>query len=767
MGQRWRGWKIRSLRVFLGLFLGGLLALGIPAVRSLAQAEAGPGQAQTLIEQGQTQLEQGNFQGALERWQQAEGLYRQQGDELGAIGSQLNQARALQNLGFYSRSRLLLEQILPSLHPHPDSPLKASTLLTYGNLLRLTGDFAASQKTLRQSLAIAEKLQATSEIQATRLHLGNTLLAAQQPQAALEQFQQAAILKGPLRLAAQLRQLRVLRQLDRPLEIRTLLPQIESELKDLPPSQLSVYGRIELASLFPQLSTDSPPRQAAELLALAMQQATQLGDRRAMSYAIGRLGNLYEQTGQWGEARQLTAAALRFSQSVEVPEIRYQWQWQMGRILRAQGDGAGAIRFYEEAVETLSRLRQDLVAVAQEVQFSFRDQVEPVYRELVNLLLQPSAANPRGISQENLRKARETIEALQVAELNNFFREACLDVSVRAIDNIDPTAAVLYPIILPDRLAVILSLPGQPLRYAVSSVSQENLELGIERVRQSMRPTSFTQERLAAAQQLYHWLIEPELPILQQSSVKTLVFVMDGPLRNVPLAALHDGKQYLIEQYQLALTPSLQLLTPPRLRQTQPHALVGGLSAGTTDSLPLPAVELEVEQISRKIPSTVLLNQTFTIRSFQERMQAVPYTIVHLATHGQFSSQAAETYIQTWDGRLDINALRSLLNQRAIHSATIDLLVLSACQTAEGDNRAALGMAGMAVRSGAQTTLATLWTVNDEATATFVTGFYQALTESSMSKVQAVRQAQLSLLKSSKFKHPFYWAGFSLIGSWL
>ncbi|MBF2026679.1 MAG: CHAT domain-containing protein [Oscillatoriales cyanobacterium C42_A2020_001] len=769
----------RSLRrLALWGLLGVLLAWGLPMLPGVAQQPdtMGSNRAQALNLQGQQQLEQGDPQGALESWLQAETLYRQAGKQAEKVEFQLNQARALQALGFYRRAKTLLEQVVAEQQPAPNSALKANSLLALGNGLRLVGEYERSQEVLTASLAIAQQINSSPDIQAAYLHLGNALLAQQEFPTALDYFNKAAALEGTLQLTARLRQFKLLQQLERSPAAMTLLPEIESQLETLPISQQGIYGRIELAAILmhgtkpkaesavtiPPISASQTSLKSAQLLAIAMQQAKALGDRRAESYATGRLAQLYEQTQQWAEAERLTQRALQLAKSVNVPEIIYQWQWQMGRILQSRQDTPGATAAYTQAVGTLQSLRKDLVAIGQDVQFTFRDQVEPVYRGLVDLLLQPTP------SQENLKKARQVIESLQLAELNNFFREACLDAEAKSIDEVDPTAAVIYPVILPDRLDVILTLPGQPLRHYSTRLTQTEIEAGIQRMRSSLRRTSFTQERLAAAQQMYRWLIQPAVAELQAHQIKTLVFVPDGSLRSLPIAALHDGDRYLLEQYQIAIAPSLQLLSPRPLQREQMRALVGGLSEGIAGSAPLPGVEREINQISQQISARVLLNRSFTTASLQSQVQTAPFTVVHLATHGQFSSEVDDTYVQTWDGRLTVNELQGLLNQRSLTDSTaIELLVLSACQTAEGDNRAALGMAGVAVRSGARSTLATLWAVNDDSTAAFIAAFYKALSQPNISKAQAVQEAQLSLLRSPEFKHPFYWAPFILVGNWL
>ncbi|WP_431655424.1 CHAT domain-containing protein [Pantanalinema rosaneae] len=761
--QRWgTGYRRWLLYGLLGIFI----TVGLPQLPVIAQLPAivrlDP--APSLNQQGQQLLERGNPQAALERWQAAEQLYRQSGNQEGAIGAQLNQAKAWQALGYYRRARTVLEEVTASQRQQPDSALKANALLTLGNVLRLSGEYQSSQQMLTESLRIAQQVNSSPDIQAAYLHLGNTLLAQAQVQPALAYFNQAAAIAAPLQISAQLRQLRLLQQLDRRSEVAALVPQITAQLDTLPPGQLAIYGRIELAELISQATVpiNAQTLSAAQLLGTAAQQAQRLGDRRAQSYAIGRLGQLYEQTQQWQAAQRLTQEALDLARMINVPEILYQWQWQLGRILRSQANLAAATQAYTEAVNTLQFLRNDLVAIGQDVQFSFRDQVEPVYRELVDLLLQPNA------TQAELKQARQVIESLQLAELNNFFREACLDPTARSVDEVDPNAAVIYPVILTDRLEVILSLPGQPLRHYATALPRAAIEAGIEQMQNSLRQTSFAQERLVAAQQIYQWLIQPIAADLKQPPITTLVFVLDGALRSLPMAALHDGNQYLIEQYQIALAPSLRLLSPQRLHREQIHALVGGLSEGTNRATPLPGVRQEVDEIQRQIPAQVLLDRSFTATALTAQVQTAPFNIVHLATHGQFSSRAEETYIQTWDGQLTIDDLQRLLNQRSLTDVKpIELLVLSACQTAEGDNRATLGMAGVAVRSGALSTLATLWMVNDASTATFIAAFYKSLIQPNATKAQAIRAAQLTLIQSQEFKHPFYWAPFILVGNWL
>jgi CHAT domain-containing protein len=668
---------------------------------------------------------------------------------------------------------MTLEQVNKELQAHPDSLLKATGLRSLGVALQVVGDLEKSQEVLEQSLAIIQRLDSSLDTSETLFSLGNTARDLQDYKTASALYDKAATnATSPItRLEAQLNQLSLNVQLKQWDAAQALLPQIQSQLANLPPSRDTVYAQVNLAESLMKWSVVNGNQQRtndiAELLARAVQQARRMEDQRAESYALGQLGQLYKQTQQWQEAQSLTQQALQIAQAINASDTAYRWESQLGQILKQQGKLTEATAAYTEAVNTLQLLRSDLVTINPNVQFSFRESVEPVYRELVQLLLQPPR-NQGEVSQENLNKARQVIESLQLAELENFFRQACLSAKPEQIDRVDPTAAVIYPIILPERLAVILSLPEQPLRYYQTELPQSEVERILEELLQSLNPAFSNKERLRLFQQVYNWLIQPAETELVASGVKTLVFVLDGTLRNLPMAALYDGQQYLVEKYSIALSPGLQLLEARSLIREQLKVLMGGLTEARQGFSPLPAVESELKQIASELPSEVLLNQEFIKTRLEQQINAVAFPIIHLATHGQFSSKAEETFLLTWDGRVNVKDLDQLLQSRNEENINpIELLVLSACQTATGDKQAALGLAGFAVRSGARSTLATLWSVRDESTAELMGKFYQELPQTQVSKAEALRQAQLVLLHNPNYEHPFYWAPFVLIGNWL
>ena len=334
------------------------------------------------------------------------------------------------------------------------------------------------------------------------------------------------------------------------------------------------------------------------------------------------------------------------------------------------------------------------------------------------------------------------------------------------LETIDPEAAVIYPIILGDRLEVILSIPGQPLRNYTTYKDRAEVESVLGRMRQSLNPAYSEAERLQLYQQAYSWLIEPGVARLEEFQIKTLVFVLDSSLRNLPMAALYDGQQYLLEKYGIAVSPGLQLLQPQNLATKKVQAIAAGLSEANQGYRALPGVEQELIRIDTQIKSKILLNQDFTQSNLEDTIDEQSFSVLHLATHGKFSSNAEDTFVLAWNGKINVKEFDALIRSRGTNQSNrIELLVLSACQTAKGDPRAILGLAGLAVRSGASSTLGTLWAVRDRSTTKLMSEFYHHLGQPGVTRAEALRRAQLSLLKG-EYSHPVYWAAFVLVGNW-
>lgn len=845
--------------------------------------------AQALDIQGRLQLSQGQAEKALQTWQQSEAIYQTKNQPGDLLQNRINQARALQTLGFYRRAcnsllQILsgqnytceqmsrspeLQSILPSLKSVPQTATTATGLRSLGDLLQLVGYSEAAQEVLQVSLTVATAVNSEPNIQAAYLSLGNIrriqeklmnlpqdaeslvwqeLITPEdriksfqatlqqillETQAALAAYQTAADGNSSLKLPSQLNQISLLVDTSRiflrcwqtlnlrsaqttsfqPLlkalqeaggSLRTkaqlLLPEAQAQLATAPPSRTTIYAYINLTrSLLkyeslrlrqPSLSTQFPElvplARIASLLSTATQQAVSLKDSRAETFAVGYLGEVYEQTGQWAEAQTLTQRAILLAQTS--PDIVYRWHWQMGRILAKQSHHQtsdpstyqAAIAAYQAAIKSLQSLRSDLVAVNPDIQFNFRDSVEPVYREAVELLLKQNSDQfnrekqlDQGSDEKQLENARKLIESLQLAELDDFFRDACIAGQNVILDQVvqqnNTRAAIIYPILLDNQLKVIVKTPNQALKLTSSrGDSQTNIEEVILQMRQLITQPGRRQEIQALSRQLYDWIIRPIEADIQD--VDTLVFVPDGPLRNIPMAALFDGQRYLIEKYAVSTSAGLQLIDPKPIARQSLKALAAGLSTppqGFEEFSPLPGIVGELKSIADVgVTTTELVDQQFTSPALQTQINATPYNVVHLATHGKFSSRREDTFILAADGKINVSQFDRLLrNRNFLRSEPVELLVLSACQTAEGDNRATLGLAGAALKAGARSTVASLWQVDDEATAFLVRRFYQALMNPQVTKAEALRQAQLAVLRDRP--DPLHWAAFVLVGNWL
>jgi CHAT domain-containing protein len=618
-------------------------------------------------------------------------------------------------------------------------------------------------------------------------------------------------------------------------KVEDLLPQIESHLSNLPQNRETIYAQINFTHNLMNLKSNTnkdyfPPQKIAKFLFNAIQQARSLKDKQAEAAALSNLARLYELQISDREkltkqdqlylvqAKSLTQEAIKLYGDINVDnrQVLYRQRSQLGRILKTQGDIKAALASYAEAWNILQSLRGDLVTSADN-QVAFRQDVEPVYREFIDLLLQaeigkinveklvllnniPGADKPgEGKTPKNpLDIARLVMESLQLAELDNFFQEPCSPPIAKPVQiaNIDKSTAVIYPIILEHRLEVIVSQFGQSHHYPQEIPKKEvkdTLENLANIYNKKVEPdsvihvTTTTKESdinsnkiFKLSQKIYNWLIPLELEKqLTQENIKTLVFVLDRPFQKIPIAALYDGKNYLVQNYNIVLNLGQQLIQPKPLQPENLRILAAGvIKAGSARGLDFSALENVgtelniIKNISKnlRVPYDELRNEKFNKKNLQEKIKSSP-NVVHLATHGVFSSNREQTFILTGDNNsIGIDEFRNLLNPKdRIRNRNIELLVLSACQTASGDERAALGIAGVVLHSGASSTIATLWNVSDAATAKLMEEFYKNLTnrDKKMTRAEALRSAQVSLIRDKKYNHPLYWAPFILAGNWI
>jgi len=405
----------------------------------------------------------------------------------------------------------------------------------------------------------------------------------------------------------------------------------------------------------------------------------------------------------------------------------------------------------------------------------------------------------RFLKEENLEKAFQAIEKAYVSELEIFLGESLKpptlsinqaqdtlsDVSKRS----GSASVLIYPILLNDRIEILVIPPkelGKPFHRYTNYANEAEIITVLTDYRASLLDPS-SQDYLEQAQKLYNWVMRPIDAQLQALKIKTVVFVMDSGLRVIPPAALHDGKQFLMERYASANIPALRLTRLEDRDRKNNRILAMGLTQSREGLSALPSVEVEIRTISTQVlAGSSFLDQDFTIRNMQEQRNKSNYGILHFGTHGQFlQDRAKDSYIQFWDSKLRSHQIPSLRFDQPV----IEMLTLSACETAVGNN---LGISGLAVESGARSILASLWAVSDVGTAPLMISFYKAF-PNALSKATALRQAQLDLLKGKvkivnnqivgvdglaaialpkgtgdvDISHPFFWSSFILVGNWL
>jgi len=788
--------------------------------------------AQALNHRGRLELALGRAESALATWKQATQTYQQLDDDIGVTGSLFNQAQAMEALGFYRRAcQVSLQAFQVDNHCNlSESGELAAAVNTFkqqsqpgftvvglrnlGNVLRLVGHWQDSQNILHQALDIAEKIDSPSNQSATLLSLGETQQALYRQakdlwersniienretakecaKKALNSYQQAAAINTDsttLPLEAQLHRLRLLIEFQQWLQTlentdttanpAEFTPQIQSQvdtllkspLANLPPSKIAVYSRLKFAQSLLELPQYDPNfNHTLDYTQAALNQAEFLENQRAKSDALGTLGHIYEQTQNWSDAQTFTHEALGLAQSLDDEDLAYKWLWQSGRIYWQQQQKENAIHAYNASINVLNSVRRNLLAINPGVQFSFLDDVRPIYQQFLQILLQPDA------NLDHLRQATRISEALQLAELEDFLR--CSFTNLVPIDQSEnPPAAIIYPILLENRLEVLVKLPQSEsspekiYRYT-PHVSAQDIRNTLYDLRQQLDDprNSVDSLILPSAQKLYNWLLKSAQADLPPEG--TLVFVLDSTLQNLPISILHDGQHYLVETYNITVSLGSQLPNLKPLSPTHWQGLLAGIKKKAESYPPkLPALAHvwdELHQIHNTVPSQLLENEQFTQTNFRNRLIDHPFSVIHLATHGEFSSDATKTVIYAWDKKIPVEKFGQLLQQRQqTRREPIQLLVLSACQTASGDKRAALGLAGVALRANASSTVASLWRVSDTSTAQLMDEFYQQLNQG-IHKAEALANAQRNFLTNPdnpSHQHPYYWAAFILAGNW-
>src|SRR6476659_7010949 len=739
--------------LLLGLLFCAVANLWTP----LFAADLSPADRQT--KSGLESFQRGDFEQAALSWTEASQLYERAGEIRRQSETLVYLSQANQALGRYKEAGKNLELALSLAEKAGDRTQVAAVLGALGNLYIATGPEETALKNLNEGLRIARELN-NQDLSATILNnLGNLLAAQKKYSEAVAAYNESAALaksrnnrvlltKALINAAAASIQNKQYK------EAKTLLDNALDEIRALEPSHDKASGLVSIGLAYDDLRSKLPDSKDALLLLAhetfseAAKVADSIGDRRSSSYGWGYLGKLYEDERRYDEALQLTRRATFAAQQINIDD---------------------AIGAYRRAVRSLQSIRPELSASYGAPQTSFREEMGPVYFELVDLLLQRghSMQDPKQVAPY-LIEARDTVELFKAAELRDYFRDDCVDTALSKVTKLDvvaQTAVVVYPLLLPDRMELLISLPGG-LKSVIVPVGLEALTQEVREFRRKLEKRT-TREYLPHAQKVYDWLIRPIEPDLAASPIDTLIFVPDGALRTVPMAALHDGKQFLIAKYAVGITPSLNLTDPRPINREGMKVLAVGVTEAVQGFPALPNVSEELHELQKLLGSKNLVDRQFLTANFEKELKEEQFSIIHVASHGEFGNDVDNTFLLTFDDKVSLDRLNQMIGVFRFRDDPLELLTLSACDTAAGDDRAALGLAGVAIKAGARSALATLWSINDEAAVDLVIDFYRELKDSSISRAAALQRAQLKLINNPRYEHPGFWSPFLMINNWL
>lgn len=504
------------------------------------------------------------------------------------------------------------------------------------------------------------------------------------------------------------------------------------------------------------------------------------------AYSLGTLGRLNLCRKEWRKAQALTEQAIFL---LEKPELRYQWEWQLGRILREQGQIKQAIIAYQQAVFSMNRVRRDLVVANRDFKLDLQAQVEGLYRELVDLQF-------RQLSKSNLQQGiiipntvLTNLDQLRIAELQNYLLDDCgFPELTPSTTTLSSETAIIRTVIFENRMAITLTLRDKhrkllsKLFWVNQSASQINNLVNQFRIYLERR-SDLSQKYLSQSQILYDWIIRPIYSDLTSNNIENLIFIHDGLLRSIPMAALHDGQFFLIENYAIG-NSTYGLQSNPITHNNREYSVAAfGLTKTSTISQysqllnlnSLPGVENELNGIQTNISnSQINLNQKFSMQNLRDTLQNFSPSIVHLATHARFGIDPRDTFLVTGQKQLSEPRFNETINLPTLFEllqnlpSKLTLLFITGCETAVGNERDILGISGIALQAGVDTVIASLWQLDDLATGEITPTFYKFLNEG-YSKAEALQLAQKSWLKSHRGTrriHPGFWAPLILVGDW-
>ncbi len=514
-------------------------------------------------------------------------------------------------------------------------------------------------------------------------------------------------------------------------------------------------------------SSSAPPEQwaAIEREALSLLDQTLAGasevDPRLASFAHGYRAGLHLRQPDLASALAENDRALMAAIALRQPDLVVRWSSQRARALSRAGRPKGAIDALRRARSAMRETRESLAADR------YLALARTVHLPLADLLLSDSDGLEGPALQGRLLEVQDALEELRVAELTDFFGTACLATRSRSRLVSIPRSVVIYPVVFPDRIEIIAGKDERLHRRTVDIAGLDVLE-ELHLFRRGLEDPTRSRYRVSA-ERFYDWLVRPVHDLLAEGA-DTLVFVPMAEWMGLPVAALWnaESRRFLVEEIAVAITPGLELTDPSPIDLERVESLVVGLTTPVPGFPDLAMVEQEIAHVLATFPGQRLDGAAFTVDTLERSLSEQPFDVLHIASHGVFDERSDQSFLVTSDGRVSLERLGEIIRPSQFRRRRpLKLLVLSACSTAAGSERAAFGLAGVAIQSGAESALASLWRVSDQATTRLISKFYAELSSGRVSRAEALRRAQLELRDDPSFSHPFFWAPFLMINSWL
>ena len=634
----------------VALFAASLLYIASAA----AQVESSRAAALDYLGRGTAAFRAGDIVAATRDWSEAIRLCRLNAAPDLEAQALARRGEAYRIEGYFRDASSDLQAALAKAEQSRDQALVAASSGALGNLAFMSRRTAVAELLLKRARDLASRLRDPAILAASNNDLGNLYASTGRPTEAATAYAEAvtsaeAAHDDALAATAETNAARLALRRKDATQATALLTRAVDTLERSPASYNRGMALISAGSAVFE-GEDRIPADAQAVASRAFRHAAENADSL-------RNANLYERENRLEEASSLTDRAAFAAQQASAPELSFRWDWQRARLARRRGQTDTALTSYRRAVAELQSVRQDIPVEYRDGRSSYRATFGPVYLEYSDMLLRQASSDPAQAAPL-IREARDTVEKLKETELQDYFRDTCVTsflAKQRSIETIAPGTAVIYPIALPERLELLVSL-GDEQRQFTSPIPEATLRDEVQHFRALLEKRT-TNEYLVPARQLYDQLIRPMEAVLTAHHINTLVIVPDYTLRTIPFAALHDGRDFLMDRYATAIAPSLHLTDPRPLKSAPGTALVLGISKSVQGYVDLPNVATEVAAVHEIEGGDELLNDQFSRARFEAELRRVPYNIVHIASHGQFGNDPSQTFVLAFDGQLTMDDL--------------------------------------------------------------------------------------------------------------